>query len=116
MRLTATGVPRQWAFKISPNDPCMKHTSLIRPNLVSKFSLSIAQMQMKSETIHLAKQRTKVTARNTKCIQFLQKKENVVKINKGNSKRRARINIKLAKINKGNRKKHKCIQVNKLRQ
>ena len=22
IRLTATGVPRHWAFKISPNDPC----------------------------------------------------------------------------------------------
>jgi len=29
MRLTATGVPRQWAFKISPKDPCMDHALLL---------------------------------------------------------------------------------------
>jgi len=28
IRLTATGVPRQWAFKISPKDPFMKHKDI----------------------------------------------------------------------------------------
>ena len=33
MRLTATGVPRQQAFKISPKDPCQHQPSSVKVNL-----------------------------------------------------------------------------------